>query len=153
MPNRGLTVVVERTIIDIKACVEHVLSWAVLDLIVEMPEDEVRDRLEDKIEELKILSDKIGNTLGNSEENIVKIKSINSKIKISRYWKKGYCRNKAKCLWSHEESDCKIFIHKGFCGDRSYKNRHRRVCRYWAQGGAGCFRGDSCQFLHKTLKN
>ena len=90
MPNRGLTVVVEKTIIDINVCVEKLkkLNSAALDLREEKPEDEVGDRLEDKIEELKMLSDKIGNTLGKSKENIVTIKSINSKRKICRYWKK-----------------------------------------------------------------
>ena len=61
MPNRGMSVVVERTIVDIKKCVERFesLRMAALDLIEEMPEDKVGDNLETNMAELKQLSDNI----------------------------------------------------------------------------------------------
>ena len=51
MTNRGMTFVVERTIEDIKACFGKMkkLRKTALDLIQEMPEDEVGDILVAKI--------------------------------------------------------------------------------------------------------
>ena len=146
MPNKGLTTVVERTIADIKSCLERLesLHFTALGLIQEMPDDKVGDNLDVKLEELKELAKQINKQPRKSD----KIEEERN-IKRCIYWNRGYCREAFDCLYSHEGSECQSFLTNGHCGDRTCRQRHRRTCKYWSSCDIGCIRGTNCQYLHK----
>ena len=83
----------ERTIEDIKSCFQKIksLKLRALDLIQEMPKDEVGDNLEEKMELLKEVTENI-----KCKETNKKKKSTNQIIKC-RYWNRGYCRAGSVC--------------------------------------------------------
>ena len=66
-----------------------------------------------------------------------------------RYWNRGFCREGRKCRYVHPNEDCKRYIETGNCEDRKCEGRHRRYCRYFNKDN-GCYRGDSCQYLHSN---
>ena len=82
----------------------------------------------------------------NQKENTYVSKKKQSKC---RYWNKGFCREGDKCNFSHKREDCNTYLNTGKCKERTCQERHRRSCRYFATSN-GCFRGDSCQYLHST---
>lgn len=57
-----------------------------------------------------------------------------------------------KCSWLHEECDCDDYIKGGYCGERSCKKQHRKMCKYWAYRDEGCLRGDICQYLRTIIR-
>ena len=84
-------------------------------------------------------------TQGQNQENAHK----NRRQKICKYWNRGFCKSKRKCLWDHPTGDCKEYMQFGTCRDRICSKRHRQVCRYWLE--EGCTRKKECQFLHADV--
>ena len=68
-----------------------------------------------------------------------------------RYWNWGFCREKGKCQYFHPKEDCRRHIEKGKCENIQCEGRHRKYCRYF-NNKSGCYRGDSCQYLHSYSK-
>ena len=63
-----------------------------------------------------------------------------------KQWNRGFCRDKAGCLFSHPPGDCKDHL-DGRYTTRGCKVRHRKKFKYWTQV-EGCYRGNKCEYLH-----
>ena len=66
-----------------------------------------------------------------------------------KYWNRGYCKERRKCLWAHPKDDCQQYLKDGRCRYKDCSNRHRRVCKYWLD--EGCTRKKDCQYLHRDV--
>ena len=66
-----------------------------------------------------------------------------------RYYNKGYCKNETECNFYHPENVCDKFLSGNECSDRGCTKRHPRSCKFWLKDSRGCFRGDSCKYLHR----
>ena len=99
-----------------------------------------KDRLIDIIDKLKF---KIAE---DCNENVVKTKESEKKC---RYYNKGYCKNKLDCKFYHPESVCENFLLNKSCPERGCTKRHPSSCKFWQRGPRGCFRGETCKYLHR----
>ena len=109
------------------------------DVIVELksylkqnePEDEIGERLQVRMDELKELIKKVQIHSKDPARYKAKSKESDKQKQKCQYWNIGYCREELKCRWSHQEGDCDNYVLKRKCGDKSCQRRHRRICRYW----------------------
>ena len=47
--------------------------------------------------------------------------------------------------------DCKTYVTQGNCEEQKCEGRHRRYCTT-KHNTSGCYRGDTCQYLHSSSK-
>lgn len=76
------------------------------------------------------------------------MKDAENIVKQCRYNNKGYCKYKLKCKFEHSKEVCQNYLKGEKCTEKSCKQRHPKVCKWW-QGG-GCKIQD-CDYLHVTL--
>ena len=79
------------------------------------------------------------------------VKDIEGKgRKRCKWWNRGFCREKESCAFAHKKEDCEEHL-KGRCTKKDCKTlRHRKNCKYFSSE-EGCYRGDSCQYLHSEM--
>ena len=63
-----------------------------------------------------------------------------------KWWNRGYCREKERCLFIHPKGDCQDHL-QGRCTSRGCTLQHRKVCKF-IHTRVGCLRGEDCAYLH-----
>ena len=49
-------------------------------------------------------------------------------------------------------SVCETFLQKGICSKRGCESRHPKDCRHWTGKPEGCYRKETCDYLHNISK-
>ena len=63
------------------------------------------------------------------------------------FYNRGFCSKGRTCDFEHPAKLCEQYTQEGVCSRRHCKDRHLYKCKYfWSE--QGCFRGNSCEFLH-----
>ena len=71
--------------------------------------------------------------------------------KLCRHFKKGFCKNKERCRYSHKVENCEDWIQEeGSCINKHCQKRHIPTCIYNNIGK--CRFGPKCHYIHKTTK-
>jgi hypothetical protein len=83
------------------------------------------------------------------QENRSQRNNKTSSVSKCKFWNRGYCKERIKCLRSHPYKDCQHYMETGRCRYFDCPYRHRRVCSYWL--GEGCTRKKYCQYLHRDV--
>ena len=104
-----------------------------------------------KVSSLEEVINKQTKLIGSLKNTKQKHEDKSKNSKRCRYWNRGFCRIGDECKYYHSEEDCQSYMEGGICRDRNCDRRHRKDCRYFKEE-AGCFRGESCEYLH-TKKN
>ena len=101
-----------------------------------------------EVENLKDIINTKNKVIESLKDNLNKDKNMEVQTSSRcRYWNRGFCREGDKCHYIHKEEDCKEYLKRQICEDRKCEGRHRRLCRYY-NSPKGCYRKDSCQYLH-----
>ena len=79
-------------------------------------------------------------------ENVVKTKESEKK---RRYYNKGYCKYELDCKFYHPESVYENCLLNKSCPERGCTKRHPSSCKFWQRDPRGCFRGETCKYLHR----
>ena len=116
---------------------------------------ELEDNIEKEHDENKRLNkiiikqNKVIKTFQNDTDS-EKYKANTKSKKKCRYWNRGFCKRGEQCHFDHPKDDCQRFSKSGICEDKTCKDRHRRVCRYFTTE-KGCFRNEDCQYIHDQV--
>ena len=68
-------------------------------------------------------------------------------LKICKYNRTGFCRERENCPYFHGLKICDTFSISGVCKDQRCCERHPKRCIYFARGN--CQWGSGCKYLHK----
>lgn len=73
---------------------------------------------------------------------------LEPKLRVKcNFYNRGFCRQGSSCEYEHPVNVCEQYLKEGECLKRHCNGRHIYKCRYF-QSPQGCFRGNSCEFLH-----
>lgn len=81
----------------------------------------------------------------------MKEKESLDRVRKCSYYNKGFCKLQKECPFYHPETLCSQFESEGICLKTICRDRHQRPCRYWRRGE--CFRGETCEFSHRLIRN
>ena len=112
---------------------------------------ESKKEVDDEIKRLdsEIIKLKTENKKNKPREEVLKTGDEKKIDKKCRYFNAGYCKYKEKCRFTHPKEVCPNHL-SGNCHEKDCKLRHPKPCK-WFNGGTGCRRNESCDFLHVTL--
>ena len=80
-------------------------------------------------------------------------KEIEPKVKKKcNFYNRGFCRQGILCEFEHPVDICDQYLKEGECSQKHCNGRHIYKCRYF-QNSQGCFRGNSCEFLHQVIES
>ena len=68
-----------------------------------------------------------------------------------KWWNRGFCREKERCLYSHTPGDCQNHLDDS-CKIRSCNLRHKKPCKYWAKE-EGYYRGNKCEYHSRNQRD
>ena len=128
-----------KDIIKQQEVIEKVNS-ANADAIKRLEEELVRRKEENVLKEVQKDIDESVNDAGKNEK----------KMKICRYFNRGYCKYKNKCRFVHSQNICEEYLKNEKCGAKVCTDRHPKKCR-WIKTNVGCRRVSECEYLHVTL--
>ena len=69
-------------------------------------------------------------------------------VKICKFNRTGFCRERENCLYFHGLKDCQEFSDSGVCLKPKCSKRHPKTCIYFQRGE--CQWGSRCKYLHKV---
>ena len=73
-------------------------------------------------------------------------------VKVCKFHRKGFCKNKLLCPFFHSKSDCKEHIESKNCTNTDCTSRHREPCKFF-NSKKGCERGKGCAFIHNNIND
>ena len=86
--------------------------------------------------------------LASRNDEMVKPKEAADKkiVKICRFNRTGFCREREKCPYFHGIKVCQEFLDSGVCMKQKCCERHPKRCIYFQRGE--CEWGSNCKYLH-----
>ena len=99
-------------------------------------------------EELEIIN-KDSESVANDKKEVTErnLNEGDKRVKICRYFNRGFCKFRSKCRYFHSQRICEKIFESQSCDDKNCEDRHPNQCK-WYNSSIGCRRNSECLYLH-----